>query len=299
MNNRVEVRDFLTSRRARIKPEQVGLPSGKNRRVAGLRRSEVATLANLSVEYYSRLERGGISGATPEVLDALARALRLSDDERAHLFDLAHAAHPVARPPKNRGANTWKAHPTLQWTLDSITRGPALVRNGRMDVLAYNLLGRAFYKDAFDMPGATPNFAKFIFLDQRGKDFHKDWERAADTAVQILRAEGARNSHDEEHHKLVGELSTRSEEFRRRWADHDVWRPGAGLKYFRHPIVGDVTVAFEGLEMASEPGLTLTIYTPEPGSASEDAMQLLASWAASEYGESDEVICDKTRAADL
>lgn len=154
-----------------------------------------------------------------------------------------------------------------------------------MDVLAYNQLGRAFYRDLFDMPGAIPNFARFIFLDQRGIDFHLDWERAADTAVQILRAESARNLHDKEHHELIGELSTRSSEFRRRWAAHDVWRPGAGLKHFRHPLVGDVTLAFEGFEMTSEPGLTLTIYTAEPGSSSADAICMLASWAASEYAD--------------
>ncbi|MBK0418315.1 helix-turn-helix domain-containing protein [Leucobacter sp. CSA1] len=282
MDNRAEVREFLTTRRERVTPERVGLPEGSNRRVKGLRRSEVAALAGVSVEYYTRIERGAIGGASPEVLDAIARALLLDHAEQAYLLDLAHAAGPVGRAVRTRRPRPSSLHRTLQWTLDSVTGSAAIVRNGRMDMLAANSVGRAFYRDAYDMPGTTPNFARFIFLDQRGVDFHLDWERAADTAVQILRAEGARNPYDKEHHELIGELSCRSVEFRRRWAAHNVTRHGTGVKYFRHPVVGDLTVAFESLELASEPGLTLTLYTPEPGSPSEERMRLLASWAASE-----------------
>ncbi len=288
MDNRAQVRDFLTSRRARVTPEQVNLPAGTNRRVAGLRRTEVAALAGLSVEYYTKLERGAISGASPAVLDSLSRALLLNDDERAHLFELAHAASPVARPPRRRSAQAWTPHASLQWILDSVTEGAAFVRNGRMDLLAANMLGRAFYKDMYGNPDHAPNFARFIFLDPRGIDFHPDWDRAADTAVQILRSEGGRDPHDREHHELIGELCTRSGEFRGRWAANNVLRPGAGFKYFRHPIVGEVTLAFEGMEMASDPGLTLTIYTAEPGTPSADAMKMLASWAAAEYGDADQ-----------
>ncbi|OFI39343.1 transcriptional regulator [Arthrobacter sp. SW1] len=284
MDNRAEVREFLTSRRAKVQPRQVGLPEGSKRRVAGLRRIEVAALAGMSVEYYTKLERGAISGASPEVLDSLARALMLDDDERAYLFDLAQAASPVGRRPRKRNHADWRPHDSLQWILDAVTEGPAFVRNGRMDLLAANLLGRAFYKDMYDAGGRTPNFARFIYLDQRGIDFHPDWERAADTTVQILRMEGARNPHDKEHYELIGELSMHSPEFRRRWAAHSVWRPGAGFKVFRHPVVGEMTLAFEGMEMASDPGLTLTIYAAEPGTPSAERMQLLASWAVSEYG---------------
>ncbi|MFY9634739.1 MAG: helix-turn-helix transcriptional regulator [Cellulosimicrobium cellulans] len=285
MNNRADVREFLTSRRAKISPEAVGLPAGSNRRVAGLRRSEVATLAGVSVEYYTRLERGAISGASPEILQAISRALNLDDAERAHLFDLAHAASPIARPPKRRNSKSWNPHISLQWALDAVTAGPAFVRNGRMDLLAVNALARAFYKDVYDMPGQPPNLARFTFLDERAHDFHPDWDAAAEVVVSILRTEAGRDPHNKELHDLIGELSTRSQEFRRLWSSHDVRHHGAGAKVFRHPVVGEMTIAYEGLEMAAEPGLTLTIYTAEPGSPSEEAMRLLASWAATEYAQ--------------
>ncbi len=277
------MRDFITSRRARLTPERVGLPTGTNRRVAGLRRSEVATLAGVSVEYYTRLERGAISGASPEVLDSLAKALCLDDAERAHLFDLAHASSPVARPPKRRTSKSWIPHESLQWTLDAITAGPAFVRNGRMDILATNMLGRALYQDTYDMPTQPPNIARFTFLDQRANDFYPDWDIFADVTVAILRTEAARDPHNKELHDLIGELSTRSEEFRRRWGAHDVRHHGSGFKTFNHPVVGEMTLAYEGMEMEAERGLTITIYTAEPGSASAERMRLLASWAATEY----------------
>lgn len=276
------MREFLASRRARVTPEQVGLPAGTNRRVAGLRRSEVAALAGVSVEYYTRLERGAISGASPEVLDSLARALRLDDAERAHLFDLAHAASPVARPPRRRHPKLWAPHESLQWVLDAVTAGPAFVRNGRMDLLAANALARAFYRDVYDMPGQPPNIARFTFLDERAHVFYPDWEAFADVTVAILRTEAARDPHNKELHDLIGELCTRSDEFRRRWAMHDVRHHGAGRKTFHHPVVGEMTLAYEGLEMAAEPGLTLTMYAAEPGTPSAERMRLLASWAATE-----------------
>jgi MmyB-like transcription regulator ligand binding domain/Helix-turn-helix domain len=285
MDNRADVREFLTSRRARVTPEQVGLPVGTNRRVPGLRRSEVASLAGVSVEYYTRLERGAISGASPEILDSLARALCLDDAERAHLFDLAHAASPVARPPRRRNSKTWTPHTSLQWALDAVTAGPAFVRNGRMDLLAVNALARAFYMDVYDMPGQPPNIARFTFLDDRASDFYPDWDMFADVTVSILRTEAGRDPHNKELHDLIGELSTRSDEFRRRWGAHNVRHHGTGFKTFHHRIVGDLTLAYEGLEMAAEPGLTLTLYTAEPGSASAERLMLLASWAASHRAE--------------
>ncbi|NVM98684.1 helix-turn-helix transcriptional regulator [Arthrobacter sp. SDTb3-6] len=284
MNNRAEVREFLTSRRARVTPEQVGLPEGANRRVAGLRRSEVATLAGVSVEYYTKLERGAISGASPQILDALAKALRLDDAERAHLFDLAHAASPVARPPRRRNPKWWTPHPSLQWVLDAVTAGPAFVRNGRMDILATNTLARAFYKDSFDMPGQPPNIARFTFLDERARGFYPDWDMFAEVTVAILRTEAGRDPHNKELHDLIGELSTRNAEFRRLWGSHNVRHHGTGFKTFHHEIVGELTLAYEGMEMESEPGLSITIYAAEPGSDSAERLQLLASWAASEYG---------------
>ncbi|WP_043650977.1 helix-turn-helix transcriptional regulator [Cellulosimicrobium cellulans] len=280
MDNRAEVREFLITRREKVTPEEVGLLAGANRRVKGLRRSEVASLAGVSVEYYTRLERGAISGASPEVLEALARALRLDDAERAHLFDLAHAASPVARPPRKRSPKGWRPHTSLQWALDAVTAGPAFVRNGRMDLLAANALGRAFYTFAYDRPGQRPNLARFTFLDERAHDFYPDWDAFAEVTVSILRTEAGRDPHNKDLHDLVGELSTRNDEFRRLWGAHDVRHHGTGFKTFRHPVVGEMTLAFEGLEMAAEPGLTLTIYTAEPGSDSAERLQLLASWTA-------------------
>lgn len=295
MENRAEVRDFLISRRAQVSPEQVGLPAGANRRVKGLRRSEVATLAGLSVEYYTRLERGAISGASPQVLASIARALCLDDAERAHLFNLANAASPAARPPRRRTSKSYVPHQSLQWALDAITAGPAFVRNGRMDLLAGNPLMRAFYKDCYEMPGQPPNLARYTFLDERALEFYPDWDAFAEVTVSILRTEAGRDPHNKELHDLIGELGTRSEEFRRRWGAHNVRHHGTGFKTFNHPVVGEMILAFEGLEMAAEPGLTLTIYTAEPGSPSAERMQLLASWAASEYGNAVQGATERTR----
>ncbi|MET7959613.1 helix-turn-helix transcriptional regulator [Micromonospora zamorensis] len=284
MDNRSEVREFLVSRRARISPGQAGLPAGSKRRVPGLRRSEVASLAGVSIEYYSKLERGALAGVSPGVLNAVARALQLDDAERAHLFDLARAADGsgALMRPRRRTARQWSVRPSLQWALDAVTEGPAFVRNGRMDLLAANRLARAFYADAYADPQRPANIARFTFLDEKAYRFYPEWDLAADICVAILRTEAGRDPHDKDLHDLVGELSTRSEEFRSRWGAHNVRHHGTGVKKYRHHIVGDLTLAYEGLEMAAEPGLTLTIYTAEPGSPSADALRLLASWAASQ-----------------
>lgn len=284
MDNRAEVKEFLTTRRARVTPADVGLPSGSNRRVEGLRRSEVAALAGVSVEYYTRIERGAISGASPEILDAIAKALRLDDAERAHLFDLAYAASPVARPVRRRSVKCWCPPASMQWMLDGFTAGPAFVRNGRMDLLAVNVLARGFYRDVYDMPGQPPNIARFTFLDERAHEFYPDWEMFAEVTVAILRTEAGRDPHNKDLHDLIGELSTRSGDFRTRWGGHNVRHHGTGSKTFRHPEVGEMTLAYEGMALEAEPGLTFTAYTAEPGSASAERMRLLASWAVSEYG---------------
>ncbi|MEU2590573.1 helix-turn-helix transcriptional regulator [Streptomyces albidoflavus] len=282
VDNRAEVREFLTSRRSRISPERAGLPAGPRRRVPGLRRSEVAALADVSVEYYAKLERGHLAGVSPAVLEAVARALRLDDAEREHLLNLARAADgsdALARP-RRRATRQWTPHRSLQWTLDAVTGGPAFVRNGRMDVLAANPLARAFYADVYADPHNQANLARFNFLDPASRRFYPDWDLAADVAVAILRTEAGRNPHDKELHDLVGELSTRSDAFRTRWGAHDVRHHGTGTKRFHHAAVGALTLAYEGLEMATEPGLTLTVYTAEPGSPSDEGLRLLASWAA-------------------
>ncbi|MEU0833192.1 helix-turn-helix transcriptional regulator [Streptomyces sp. NPDC005969] len=285
MDNQQEVREFLTSRRAKITPEQAGMPSGTRRRVPGLRRSEVAALADMSVEYYAKLERGNLAGASPAVLESVAHALQLDDAERTHLLHLAQAADgsdTLTRPRRRRPARQWTPHRSLQWTLDAITAGPAFVRNGRMDILGTNALARAFYSDVYANPHNQANLARFTFLDSAARRFYPDWGLAADVTVAILRTEAGRNPHDKELHDLVGELSTRSDDFRTRWGAHNVRHHGTGTKNFHHEAVGDITLAYEGLEMAAEPGLTVTIYTAEPGSPSEEGLRLLASWAATQ-----------------
>ncbi|WP_285042066.1 helix-turn-helix transcriptional regulator [Plantibacter sp. LMC-P-059a] len=283
MDNREDVREFLVTRRARIRPEQVELPAGPNRRVPGLRRAEVALLAGMSVEYYSRLERGDLRGASESVLHAIATALVLDDAEREHLFALARAAGPVSTRRPAKPSRTPTVRPGLQVIIDSITAGCAIIRNGRMDILAANALGRAMYVDLFDGSDRPPNLARFCFLDRPHADrFYPDWDAAADATVAILRGEAGRDPHDKGLHDLVGELSTRSEAFRRKWGMHDVRRHTTGRKHFIHPVVGEVDLVFEAAELREDPGLSLMIYAAEPGTPTEEALTLLASWAATQ-----------------
>ncbi len=284
VDNRTEVREFLTSRRAKITPEQAQVPQAGQRRVPGLRRSEVATLAGVSVEYYAKLERGTLGGVSAGVLDAIARALQLDDAERAHLFHLAQAADgtTAAMRPRRRTATQWEPRPSLQWTLDSITTGPAIVGNNRSDLLATNHLGRALYSDLYADPTKPPNFARFAFLDTAAHRFYPNWDLAADITVANLRTAAGQDPHDKGIHDLVGELSTRSDEFRRRWGSHNVRTHAGGTKGFHHQVVGDLTLAYESLDLRAEPGLTMTIYTAEPNSPTAHALALLASWAATQ-----------------
>lgn len=283
VDNHQEVRQFLTTRRARITPDQVGLVTTGARRVPGLRRSEVATLAGLSVEYYARLERGQIAGASSGVLEALARALQLDETERAHLFDLARAADGVPTSGRARRRSPTKAasRHSLQWALEAITDAVAFVRDPHQNLLATNTLGRAFYSPVIGDGGRTPNLARFQFLDPASRDFYPDWDLFAQMCVGIMRAEAGRDPHDRGLQDLVGELSTRSETFRRLWAAHDVRTHGAGTKRFHHPLVGELTLVYEELAITAEPGLALLIYTAEPGSPSAERLRILASWAAS------------------
>lgn len=284
MDNSAEVRAFLTSRRAKLAPQDAGLSAGSNRRVTGLRRGEVAQLAGVSVEYYARLERGAIGGASASVLDALARALQLDDAERAHLLDLARAADgiPTSGRTRRRATKQSTARPSLQWALNAITDGIAFVRNPHQDLLAMNPLGRAFYSPIIGDGGRTPNLARFQFLDPDSRDFYPDWDLFAEMCVAIMRAEAGRDPHDRGLQDLVGELSTQSETFRTLWAAHNVRTHGTGTKRFHHPVVGELTLAYEELAVTAEPGAILMVYTAEPGSSSAERLQVLASWAAPE-----------------
>lgn len=280
MDNRSDIRDFLTSRRARITPEQAGLlPGGGRRRVAGLRREEVAVLAGVSTDWYIRLEKGHIAGVSEDVLEAVARALQLDEAERQYLFDLARAAKP-ARTPQRRSKARIK--PQVQWMLDSMTGSAAFVANGRLDIVATNTLGWALHFPLFDNPRRSANFARFQFLDPRARDFYRDWNGAANITVALLRAEAGRRPDDAGLRELVGELSTVSEEFRTRWAAHNVRIHHNGSKHFHHPVVGGIDLTYSTVDLPSEDAsdLRLTIYTAEPGTPAEDGLKLLASWAA-------------------
>ncbi|GAB2552951.1 helix-turn-helix transcriptional regulator [Nocardia heshunensis] len=276
MDNAAEIREFLTSRRAAITPRQAGLPTHGTRRVPGLRRAEVAQLAGISVEYYAKLERGNLAGASGQVLDALARALRLGEDDRAHLDDLARAAGPAPRRRRRPPAAT--VRPNVHRLLDSMTC-PALIVNGCGDVLAANALGRALYAPMFEAArGAAPNHSRFLFLDPRSHQFWGDWDGAADAVVALLHAQAGRDPYNKDLTDLIGELSTRSDEFRIRWARHDVLRHHQGTKPIHHPLVGTLHLTYESLDLPTD-DLILTVYNTEPGSDSEDSLRLLASWA--------------------
>jgi len=277
MDNRTTIRDFLTSRRAKITPGRAGLPAyGGNRRVAGLRREEVAMLAGVSVDYYTRLERGNLNGVSESVLEALARALQLDEAERAHLFDLARTANATPST-RRRRVTPQRIRPGVQRVLDSMVGAPAWVRNGRLDFLAANRLGHALYSPMLTGAAQPANNARFAFLDSRSREFYCDWERAAGDIVAILRAEAGRNPYDRGLTDLIGELSTRSEEFRTRWAAHNVRFHRTGAKQVQHPVVGVLDLSYEAMELSADEGLTMLVYTAEPDSPTRD---LLASWAA-------------------
>lgn len=283
MNNRDEVKAFLSSRRARITPEQAGLTSySRNRRVPGLRRSEVADLAGVSVEYYAQLERGNLAGASDSVLEALARALRLDEAERAHLTDLARTAGPART---RRKPPATQVRPSVARVLELMTAIPAFVGNGRGDVLAANPLAQALYAPMFDDPTGPANHARFAFLNPRARDFWRDWDRIATDTVAMMRTEAGRDPHDKALTDLVGELSTRSEEFRTRWASHDVRLHRTGIKQFHHPAIGDLDLHFETMHLTADPGLSMTLLSAPAGSAHDDALRLLASWAATRHTE--------------
>jgi len=276
---RSEIREFLTSRRAKITPEQAGLPDfGGHRRVPGLRREEVALLAGISIEYLTRIERGSVRGVSEDVLDGLSRALQLDDVERAHLLDLFRTAN-ATRPARRRPAKQ-RVRPSVQRILDSMTGVAAFLRNDRLDILAANPLGYALYSPLLADPARPVNLARFIFLNRGASDFYSDWEGIAHAAVGSLRAAAGRDPYDRSLSDLIGELATRSEEFRVRWARHDVKYYQSGSQPFHHPIVGDLTLNYDALELPGDPGQTIVAYSVEPDSASRQALDLLASWSA-------------------
>ena len=284
MDSRSDIREFLITRRARLTPAQAGLPDfGGRRRVPGLRREEVALLAGMSVEYYVRLERGNATGVSEAVLEGITRALQLDDAEHAHLYDLVRAANEGVRPQRRvRATRQQQVRPGVQQLLDAMANVPTVVQNGRLDIVAANRLAVALFSQLYAQPQRPVNFARFVFLDPLAQTLYRDWRDAAQQTVALLRVEAGRAPYDRALSDLVGELSTRSEAFRTLWASHDVREHRTGLKLLHHPVVGDLDLDYQGLDLTSERGLLLIAYTAQPGSASHDGLRLLATWAATD-----------------
>ncbi|QRY40243.1 helix-turn-helix domain-containing protein [Microbacterium hominis] len=279
MSTKAEVSEFLRTRRERLSPDQAGLIGGGRRRVVGLRREEVAMLAGVSTDYYAKMERGNLAGVSPDVLHSVARALQLDDAERAHLHDLAAS---IATSPASRRtrAATPAVTPSLQRFLDAVTETPVWVRNRRMDVIATNPLGRALLAPVLDDPASGGNNARFTFLSPAARTFYTDWEQGADGIVATLRGYAGQNPHDKPLTDLIGELVTRSDDFRVRWAAHNVRFHRSGTKRIHHPDVGDLTFRFEAMDLPAYPGWEMFAYTTDPGSPSEERVRLLGSLAA-------------------
>lgn len=283
MDSANDIRDFLVSRRAKLSPEQAGLPNfGGRRRVEGLRREEVALLAGVSTQYYTRLERGTATGVSEGVIDGISRALQLDEAERSHLYDLVRAANAGAHPQRRRPTKRSQLTASMQQTIDAMSTVPVFVQNGRLDAVATNRLGRALFSVMFEGVGSPVNAARFVFLDPKAQNFYRDWEANARQIVAILRAEAGRSPYDRQLSDLIGELSTRSDFFRKLWGSHDVREHRTGIKSVHHPVVGDLELTFQGMDLASDHGLQMLVFSAEPGSASYDGLQLLSNLALAE-----------------
>nr|WP_218652766.1 helix-turn-helix transcriptional regulator [Paenarthrobacter nitroguajacolicus] len=271
----------MISRRSRLSPAEAGLPDfGGRRRVPGLRREEVALLAGMSVEYYVRLERGNASGISDGILDGISRALKLDDAEHAHLYDLVRAANRGARKPHRKPAShTHQIRAGTRQTLDAMTF-PAIVQNGRMELIATNALGRALFSEMYEDPPGPVNFARFLFLDPRARKAYREWNDSAEQIVALLRAESGRVPSDKSLRSLIEELLNGSTEFTALWEAHDVRIHLAGNKPFHHPDVGDLDLTYEAMQLMADPALQLVCFTAEPGSATDHALRLLGSMVA-------------------
>ncbi|MEU6250548.1 helix-turn-helix domain-containing protein [Glycomyces sp. NPDC047010] len=280
MDRSQDASEFLKSRRDRLTPDRAGVFGSPRRRVPGLRREEVAFLAGVSVDYYVRMERGDLRGVSPEVLDALARALQLDEAETAYLHDLAAAAGPGARRRREPPAEG-PLRPGLRQFVDAVTGAAVTVQNRPGDIVASNALGRALYAPVFDSAAGRGNTARFLFLDPAARAFWPDWRLIADQNVASLRSLAGHHPHDRSLTDLIGELVTRSDEFRVRWAAHDVRFHRTGVKRLHHPEVGDLELAYEAMDLPASPELRLTAYTAAADTPSAERLALLGSLAAS------------------
>ncbi|MFF9482246.1 helix-turn-helix transcriptional regulator [Streptomyces sp. NPDC014733] len=295
MDQRTELSEFLRSRRARLRPGDVGLPEYGRRRVPGLRREELAQLAGVSVAYYIRLEQGRVGNVSAAVLDAIGDALRLTGAERDHL---AHLARPVPRRRARPAVRPQRVRPAVQQLLDTMDAVPAYVIGRRLDIIAWNGLACALLGDFPALPRKERNLAWQVFLDPAARALYENWEAKAADVVGYLRRDAGRHPDDPALASLIGELSLKSEDFRRLWAAHDVQDKGFGTKVLRHPVVGRLTLAYETLSLPADPGQQLIAYHAEPGSPSAQSLRLLASWSLEPARPRPEGAEDGTRTGD-
>lgn len=284
MDNHDDLSGFLVSRRAKLSPEQAGIPDfGGRRRVPGLRREEVALIAGMSAEYYKRLERGNATGVSEAVIDGVSRALQLDEAERSHLYELIRSANAGAHPQRRRGSRKTQITAGMQQTIDAMSTVPVFVQNGRLDAVATNRLGRALFSEMFDDVRPPVNAARFVFLDPRAQTFYQDWDANTRQIVALLRVEAGRSPYDRQLSDLIGELSTRSDLFRKLWGAHDVREHRTGTKSIHHPIVGDLDLTFQGMDLVADQGLQMLVFSAVPGTPTHDGLQLLANWAETNY----------------
>ncbi|WP_327138570.1 helix-turn-helix domain-containing protein (plasmid) [Streptomyces sp. NBC_01340] len=269
-----ELGEFLKARRAELSPSEVGLRGGQRRRVRGLRREEVALLAAISTEYYARIEQGRLQASTP-LLNEIAQVLRLNEDQRTYLFDLA--AKESVRTPIS--GDRQQADTQLQRILDNLTGTPAFVIGRRTDILAWNELAAALWTDFGRIPEQERVFIRLLFTEPWMRELYADWEEVTRLAIVQLRMESARYPGDRRLAALVEELSARDAQFRQWWAEHDVAARGKGTKKLRHPAVGELTLDWDTLTCATDPEQHIIVWTAAPGSPSYDGLRLLASWA--------------------
>ncbi|MFI9008142.1 helix-turn-helix domain-containing protein [Actinosynnema sp. NPDC053489] len=282
-----ELGDFLRSRRGGLRPEELGLASYGSRRVPGLRREELAQLAGVSVTYYTRLEQGQSQNVSDNVLDAIARALRLTDDEIDHLRDLA-------KPTRRKRANPARAEAVRPSTAQLIgaMEGVAVVAmDRRSDVLAWNALGHQLLAPHFaaDSPGSAaqrPNLTRMLFLDQATRDLYVNWEDEARRSVASLRLVAGRHPDDRHLAELIGELCMKSRFFATLWSRHPVLNCTFGVKYFAHPQVGRLELRFEVVQMPDNSAHRMLMYAAEPGTPAEAALRLLGRGPVDEPSES-------------
>jgi transcriptional regulator with XRE-family HTH domain len=273
-----ELGEFLKKRRSELSPRTVGLPeTDRPRRVAGLRREEVAQLASISTDYYTRLEQGRMQASAP-VLDVLARVLHLDDDERGYLFQLAGKTTTRTR---RRGRQ--KVQPQLQRVLDDLTATPAVVQGRRGDILAWNALAAALVTDFSQIPERHRNYPRIIFTDPAMRTLYADWESSAQISVAQLRMEAAKYPEDPRLIELVGELSLRDKQFARWWGEHHVAARTVGTKTLAHPVVGELVLDWDTLTANTDPDQHLTVWTAAPGSPTHERLRILASWAADQH----------------